>query len=128
MSSDNGIYILKTKDQYRVTYAHAIDNLWWSFIDYNQKKDLVPTRLIEYFGGTRYTRHLEMVQKIAAIMNKNYGYTEYGICTIEDKRTWDQIVRQAKEYAKLEIASIKSISDNRWDHDLVNLEKMLTSL
>lgn len=33
MSADNGIYILKTKDQYRVAHLCAIDNVTWSVID-----------------------------------------------------------------------------------------------
>lgn len=33
MSADNGIYILETKDGFRVTHAQAIDNLWWWWTD-----------------------------------------------------------------------------------------------
>ena len=31
MSADNGIYILKSKDGYRVTDAQAIDNIYWHY-------------------------------------------------------------------------------------------------
>lgn len=33
MSADNGIYILQTKDQYRVAHLCAIDNVLWSAVD-----------------------------------------------------------------------------------------------
>lgn len=37
MSADNGIYILKLKDQYRVIEAQAIGNLYWSFSTFSNK-------------------------------------------------------------------------------------------
>ena len=29
MSADNGIYILQTKDGFRVAHIQAVDNMWW---------------------------------------------------------------------------------------------------
>jgi len=33
MSADNGIYILKSKDGFRVIHAQSIDNLNWWWLD-----------------------------------------------------------------------------------------------
>lgn len=41
MSADNGIYILKTKDQYRVAHLQSIDNVSWSIIDGKDRKSVV---------------------------------------------------------------------------------------
>lgn len=30
MSADNGIYILKLKDQYRVAHHQSVENVYWS--------------------------------------------------------------------------------------------------
>jgi len=56
MSADNGVYILKTKDQYRVAHLQAIENLSWSAIDgrwdfsEKEKERYVPTRVMEMWG------------------------------------------------------------------------------
>ena len=75
MSADNGVYILKSKDGYRVVHAMAIENLnwWWNdSILYNDRfvakmkedgsinpyreiggamrEELNPRELINYFG------------------------------------------------------------------------------
>ena len=69
MSVDNGIYILKTKDQYRVTHAQAIENIYWEYDNkyayyFNSANDkLVPTRVVEYWGDCKYTRSPEMAYK-----------------------------------------------------------------
>ena len=63
MSADNGIYILKTKDQYRVAHLCAIDNVTWSVIDgdwctdMDKRGKLVPTRVVEMWGNCKYTRN-----------------------------------------------------------------------
>ena len=69
MSADNGIYILKTKDQYRVTHTQAIENVYWEYDSryayyINERTNkLVPTRVVEYWGGCRYTRNPETAYK-----------------------------------------------------------------
>lgn len=70
MSADNGIYILKTKDQYRVAHLCAIDNVTWSVIngdwntDMNKRGKLVPTRVVEMWGNCKLqemkTKHLKL--------------------------------------------------------------------
>lgn len=108
MSADNGIYILKTKDQYRVTHAMAIDNIYWSHIDGDHYPKLVPTRVVEYWGGKKYTRNEETALKVANAMLKHTYICEYGINTIVFNKTWKHIVEDAKEYAVKEIEYLKN--------------------
>ena len=51
MSADDGIYILETKDGYRVTHAQAIENLWWWDEEPNERDEMNPDELIRYFGN-----------------------------------------------------------------------------
>ena len=61
MSADNGIYILKLKDQYRVAHLQAIENIYWSEFEcdistakrYN--REIVPTRVVEMWGDCKFT-------------------------------------------------------------------------
>jgi len=79
MSADNGVYILHTKDGYRVNHCQAIDNIYWwhtccekpdviymneddiSYCekclncgtinpDFEQRDEICSERLLEYFG------------------------------------------------------------------------------
>jgi hypothetical protein len=127
MSADNGIYILKTKDQYRVVHAQAIDNLNWSFKNLSCDNDLVPTRIVEYFGNCDPIKNEGEAIKIAHELKKTTSYLEYGICTIAIDKTWKEIFGDARKYARLEIEAIKKNPAKIpfWEHSLSNLEKML---
>lgn len=109
MSADNGIYILKCKDQYRVTHLQAIDNVFWSHIDRDwlnensRRKKLVPTRVVEMWGGCRFTRNFETALKIAHKWCSSLPICEYGVNIITYNKTWKHIVEDAKEYAVKEI-------------------------
>jgi hypothetical protein len=127
MSADNGIYILKTKDQYRVIHAQAIDNLWWSAINSESQREMVPTRIVEYYGDTKYTRDELKALQIANSMAKNTYILEYGIKTFEINKNWKQIVKEAKEMAPKEIEALKKLPDNRWDYEISILEKIIAS-
>lgn len=126
MSSDNGIYILQTKDQFRVIHAQGIDNLFWSFVDFKTGYEIVPTRVIEFFGGCKFTRNSEVANQIASNMAKRVYVLEYGVSTIKIDKTWKQIVEEAKEYAKLEIAAIETNNDGRWNYTLEDLRRLVS--
>ena len=122
MSADNGIYILKTKDQYRVAHLQAIDNVSWSIIDgdWQNKKETrgkcVPTRVIEMWGKCKYTRDENVAYRIAHKWASSLPICEYGVNVITYNKTWKHIVEDAKEYAKKEIDYIRETGDgNRWD-------------
>ena len=126
MSADNGIYILECKDQYRVIHAQAIENLYYSFID-EHNRELVPTRIVEMYGDSRYTRDINMARNIAFSMEKRHSILEYGISSIKVDKTWYQIVQEAKQLAPLEIEAINNAKkDDRWDWNIKRLEKIIS--
>lgn len=109
MSADNGIYILKTKDQYRVAHLQAIDNVSWSIIDKNwQNNDsvrvkCVPTRVVEMWGNCKFTRSKEKALRLAHKWASSLPICEYGVNIITYDKTWKQILIDAKKYEKKEI-------------------------
>lgn len=113
MSADNGIYILKTKDQYRVAHLCAIDNISWSIIDGNwQNNDAtrgkwVPTRVVEMWGDCKFTRDESKALSMAHKWVSSLPICEYGVNIITYNKTWKQILKDAKKYAKEEIKFIK---------------------
>lgn len=122
MSADNGIYILKTKDQYRVAHLQSIDNVSWSIIDGNwQNKEetrgkCVPTRVIEMWGKCKYTRDENIAYRIAHKWASSLLICEYGVNVITYNKIWKHIVEDAKEYAQKEIDFIRKTGDeDRWD-------------
>jgi|LFRM01.1.fsa_nt_gb hypothetical protein len=124
MSADNGIYILKTKDQYRVIHAQAIENLYYSHINpYNS--ELVPTRIIEYYGDCRYTRDFDKAMKVATAMERRSGCTEYGIKIFHVNKTWNQIVREAKSLALKEIERFKDDESSYGKYQKLQLQKII---
>jgi len=83
ISSDDGIYILKSNDGYRVVNATSIDNLYW-WDGEGMKEDLNPERLIEYFGDCKVIKTkkkaLDEAERLEVENLKTFGYnTEYGI-------------------------------------------------
>lgn len=120
MSADNGIYILKTKDQYRVTHAQAIENIYWehgntyAYYLNCQHEKYVPTRVVEYWGDCKYTRSAEKAQQIAEAMLRRIGFVEYGIRTFTYNKTWKHIVEDAKKQAVIEIQYLKEHDGSEW--------------
>lgn len=120
MSADNGIYILKTKDQYRVAHLSGIDNVTWSLIDgdwnCNDKTrgKLVPTRVVEMWGDCKYTKDRNKAFEIAHKWAANLPICEYGVNIITYNKTWKHILEDAKEYANKEITHIKETNQNEW--------------
>lgn len=100
MSADDGIYILKSKDGYRIVHAQCIDNLYWwdkelednSPFKMERRDKLNPKELISFFGDSLVFQTNEEVIDAAQVMyNKvieDVGFCEYGISYItgwEDK-------------------------------------------
>lgn len=128
MSADNGIYILKTKDQYRVAHLQAIENVSWSYIDGDwQNKDsargkFVPTRVVEMWGDCRFTRNESVAQKIASEWAFRLPFCEYGVRTIIFPKTWKHILIDAKKYAKQELEFCET--SNSFIRDKDKLERI----
>ena len=131
MSADNGIYILKTKDQYRVAHLQAIDNLSFSIIDGNWQNrkgtrgKWVPTRVVERWGKCKYTRDENVAYRIAHRWANSIPVCEYGVNVITYNKTWKHIVEDAKEYAKKEVEYLKlNKPHGYWFYDLNELQKI----
>lgn len=131
MSADNGIYILKTKDQYRVAHLCAIDNIYYSIIDKNwcynneTKNKYVPTRIVEMFHDSRYTKDESKALELAHKWASSLPICEYGVNTITYNKTWKHILMDAKDYAEKEINFIKENNlEEKWEYDLPKLQKI----
>lgn len=124
MSADNGIYILKTKDQYRVIHAQAIENLYYSHLN-SYNSELFPTRIVEYYGDCRYTRDFDKAMKVATAMERRVGYTEYGIKIFHINKTWNQIVKETKELAIKEIEKFKDDDSDYGKYQKFQLQKII---
>lgn len=131
MSADNGIYVLKTKDQYRVAHLQAIDNVTWSVIDgdwYSNEETrckLVPTRVVEMWGNCKFTRDEGKALSLAHKWANSLPICEYGVNVITYNKTWKQILKDAREYAKKEIEFInKGGKESMWNYKLPQLQKI----
>ena len=124
MSADNGVYILKTKDQYRVIHAQAIENLYWTPLKNGLHGEFIATRLVEYFGHTRYTRDFDTAMRVANAIAKD-KYLEYGIVVLKIDKKWSTVLNEAKELAPKEIENLKSQS-SIWETEIRDLERILT--
>lgn len=117
MSADNGIYILKTKDQYRVAHLQAIDNITCSLIngdwscDDKTRNKIVPTRVVEMWGNCKYTRDRGKALDIAHKWADSLPICEYGVNIITYNKTWKHILEDARAYAKKEINFLSKKDD-----------------
>ncbi len=87
MSADNGIYILITprrddpeRFEYRVTQTQGIENVTQQDAPW---KEIQPALAVSYFGEcTVYDNAVKAAVEALAI-EKDYGWTEYGICEVD---------------------------------------------
>jgi hypothetical protein len=89
MSADNGIYIAKFSDGYRVTEAQAIENLDYFPEGSKERKH----ELLCYFGESEvYKTEDEAYKKAYEIEDKNDergDWTEYGICFVGEYESFE---------------------------------------
>lgn len=91
MSADNGVYILKTKDnQIRVAHSSAINGLF----DFNG--NYISEQITRHFG-IRYTKNMDRAVRIAEKIRKKLPVCEYGIQVLPycDK-TWNEILEDTE--------------------------------
>lgn len=79
MSADNGIYILQTKDGFRVSHAQAIENINWQADEtgFNLRE------IYKYFHDAKFFKSIEGAFKEAFRIYDLYSIVEYGICPIK---------------------------------------------
>lgn len=96
MSADNGIYILKLKDQCRVIMASAIDNLY----NYNDNQPLserlIRSQVVEYFKSSSaltLNEAIDLAFSMEKEMIDNNYQLEYGIRSIYcTDYSWEQLI------------------------------------
>lgn len=86
MSADNGIYIAKCQDGYRVAEAQAIDNCFLNRDSFTQ--ELEDAYRFLYFGDSKLFNSLESARLYASeieldIYSSDIPILEYGICLID---------------------------------------------
>jgi hypothetical protein len=97
MSSDNGIYILNLKDQFRVIETNAIENIHWDDKLGKASPTPVPKRVVEYFQNAKPFKSKSLALDFACEIEDDIDILEYGICNIKMKdHTWDEVVALAK--------------------------------
>ena len=95
MSADNGVYILKTGNQYRVALCQAIDNLYWNEDLHCMCDTLQPKSIIQMFGDCQHTTDANKAVRIAERILKETGFCEYGIVLMNVYMTWEEILQKA---------------------------------
>ena len=92
MSADNGIYVLENKAPfgpgcvYRVACCQAIENI-------DAPEQITPeytlgdVYLVLLFGGSDIYPTLKEATRIAQLLDEEWKWTEYGICTIRRSET-----------------------------------------
>lgn len=95
MSADNGIYILFTETEkgpeYRVAYAHAIDNIYGKFNDELCRYEGDIQSIVSVFGESDVFHTLNEALDFAEEMEQNNEYLEDGICVISDFKDYGHI-------------------------------------
>lgn len=97
MSADNAILVLELKDQFRVTEAGAIDNLYWKWSNENHSGELVSARLFEYFNKSKKFNDKTEAFSFASKLFSKAEIVEYGIIPLVIKKTWGQLLETARE-------------------------------
>ena len=95
MSADNGIYVLLTETEkgpeYRVAYAHAIDNIYGKFNDELCRYEGDIQSIVSVFGESDVFHTLNEALDFAEEMEQNNEYLEDGICVISDFKDYGHI-------------------------------------
>lgn len=107
MSADNGIYILKTKDQYRVAHFQNAEYMYYSAITGTYEDEIVPSRAVELWGDSKFTRREDIALRLAHRWASGLPICEYGVNLIKVNKTWKDLMKEARTYAKREVEVIK---------------------
>ena len=132
MSSDNGIYILKTKAEkpvpesdfeYRVAHVGGIENIYWDpkAGEENRTGQFTPEIAFECFGDAPMFRAYVNALEYAHSLAEEISPLEYGVCTLDHdnqvfqkflaedieafERNGDELMERRREERDLEMAS-----------------------
>lgn len=120
MSADNGIYILKTKDQYRVAHFQNAEYMYYSAITSTYEDDIVPSRVVELWGDSKFTRKEDIALRLAYRWASRLPICEYGVNLIKVNKSWKDLIKEARTYAKREVEVIKKAgTQDYWCFDVL---------
>ena len=121
MSADNGIYILKTKDQYRVAHFSNAEHMNYSIIEGYYENEIVPTRVVELWGDSKFTRKESVALHLAHNWASKLPICEYGVNLVKVNKTWKELMKEAIVHAKREIDAIKKAGTEKyWNMELLH--------
>jgi hypothetical protein len=96
MSSDNGIYVLNLKDQYRVIETNAIENIYWNDNLKRYQSEPNSKNVVKYFQNAKSFTSKSLAMDFACEIEDNTDILEYGINNIRmTNMTWDEVVQDA---------------------------------
>ena len=98
MSADNGVYVLYTESEkgpeYRVSYAHAIDNIYGKFNEDLQKYEGNIKSIKETFSHAPVFYTLNEALDKAEEISYDYEYLEDGIAVISEFSDYVYLFKQ----------------------------------
>lgn len=95
---ETGIYILITKDGYRVSYSTQYLNLFGSYDDQTNNFVIDSTVLLNMFYDCFVFHHKEPALAEAKMISKKYGETDNGIMELNYSRyTFEELLNGSKE-------------------------------
>lgn len=98
MSADNGIYIAKFPDGFRVAYGHAIENVTYYPIGSIERKE----ELREYFGESPLFDTRDSSDEYAMKLSKEHDFLEYGIAYIGEFEMFENTNEKEKISKRIE--------------------------
>jgi hypothetical protein len=90
---ETGIYILITKDGYRVTYSNQYTNLFGYYDDVTNNFQINSNVLLQMFGNCFIFNNEEPAVAEAVLISKQVGETDNGIMKINYSRyTFEELI------------------------------------
>lgn len=123
MSSDNGLYVLQTKDGWRVKHLQAVENLWWSKGE--QLDNLNPVAVYLAFESCIEFTDKKDAFTFAFDWAEDFPILEYGVSELPldfSEITFEELKQKAVEFAKEEIKYYQKDQKKREQKDLWKYE------
>lgn len=115
---NGGIYILRLKGEYRITYIPNVENLNWSFLSLTVEKHFIPTRIYEWYTNCNVCVGYKNAIKTAIDIKRR---CKSKIFIIQVNKTWNEIMEEARFLAEKELEVLRKINDGRWNAAMENL-------
>ena len=90
----------------------------YSIVEGGYEKEIVPTRAVELWGDSKFTRKESIALHLAHNWASKLPICEYGVNLVKVNKTWKELMKDARTHAKREIDVIKKAgTENYWDMD-----------